>query len=155
VTGQYNARWQSFTSRVFLPSGEEETVEFTQELGIRTSHEADGTCRLEVSLAPLHMSRAERVHGGLLFTLLDTAMGRSVLSALPAGRGCATVECKINYFRPVQRGTLVATAELKNLSRNTAYSEGSITDEDGQLVARASGTFFLTDTLAQTERERV
>jgi len=130
-------------------------VEFTEELGIRTVREASGRARLEVDLAPIHMSRAGRAHGGLLFTLLDTVMGRAVISALPEGRGCATVECKINFFRPVQRGSLVATAELKNLTRSTAYAEGSIENTEGKLVARASGTFFLTETLVQAERERV
>ena len=130
-------------------------MEFTQELGIRSTGEADGTSRLEVDLAPIHMSRAGRVHGGFLFTLLDTAMGRAVISALPEGRGCATVECKINYFRPVQEGALVATGKMKNITRNTAYAEGSITDPKGKLVARASGTFFLTETMVQAERERV
>jgi uncharacterized protein (TIGR00369 family) len=130
-------------------------LEFTQELGIRTTRESDGVCRLDVTLAPIHMSRAHRAHGGFLFTLLDTAMGRSVLSALPAGRGCATVECKINFFRPVQQGALVATGELKHLTRKTAYAEGTLTDADGRLVARASGTFFLTESLAQADRERV
>ena len=99
--------------RAVLVSSEGERVEFTKELGIETTHEADGVCRLDVELAPIHMSRACRVHGGFLFTLLDTAMGRSVLSALPDGRGCATVECKINYFRPVQTGALVATASSR------------------------------------------
>jgi len=130
-------------------------VEFTQELGIRTTCEDGGRARLEVELAPIHMSRAGRAHGGLLFTLLDTAMGRAVISALPEGRGCATVECKINYFRPVRSGALVATGELKNLTRSTAYAEGSIENSEGKMVARASGTFFLTETLVQSERERV
>ena len=130
-------------------------MEFTKELGIRTSEEGGGKCRLDVELRPLHMSRAGRAHGGFLFTLLDTAMGRSVLTKLPPGRGCATVECKINYFRPVQSGALVATAEAKNITRSIAYAEGSITDSNGKLVARASGTFFLTETMVQEDRERV
>jgi len=130
-------------------------VEFTQALGIRSTHEAEGESRLDVELQPIHMSRAARAHGGFLFTLLDTAMGRAVLSALPAGRGCATVECKINYFRPVQAGALVTTGRMLNITRRIAYAEGSITNAEGKLVARASGTFFLTETMEQTERERV
>ena len=130
-------------------------MEFTRELGIRTVREADGQSRLEVELAPIHMSRAARAHGGFLFTLLDTAMGRAVLSTLPAGRGCATVECKINYFRPVQEGTLVATGEMKNITRSIAYAEGALENSEGKLIARASATFFLTETFEQSERERV
>lgn len=130
-------------------------MEFTKTLGMRTTHPATGECRVEVELKPIHMSQAERVHGGVLFSLLDTAMGRAVLSALPDGRGCATVECKINYFRPVQKGGLVATGKLVNLSRRVAYAEGSIVNDEGKIVARASGTFFLTETLVQSERERL
>jgi len=130
-------------------------VEFTQALGIETLHASDGECRIDIAIQPRHLSQAERVHGGLLFTLLDTAMGRAVISSLPPGRGCATGECNINYFRPVQRGTLATVGRLVNKTRSTAYAEGSITDSDGKLVARASGTFFLTETLVQSERERL
>ena len=130
-------------------------MEFTKKLGMRTTQSASGECRVDVELGPGHMSQAERAHGGVLFTLLDSAMGRAVISALPEGRGCATVECKINFFRPVQKGRLVATGKVVNLSRRVAYAEGSIVNDDGKLVARASGTFFLTETLVQSERERL
>ena len=115
----------------------------------------DGESRLELQLQPMHMSMAERAHGGVLFTMLDSALGRAVLSSLPEGRGCATVECKINYFRPVQQGLLVATGEVKSRTRSLAYAEGAIVDEAGKVVARASGTFFLTETLVLSERERL
>jgi uncharacterized protein (TIGR00369 family) len=130
-------------------------VEFTQGLGIRDTRRANGECRLDVDLQPIHMSRAERAHGGFLFTLLDSAMGRAVLSLLPDGRGCATIECKINYFRPVQEGPLVATGNVLSITRSMAYAEGSIVDCDEKLVARASGTFFLTESMAQSDRERL
>jgi acyl-CoA thioesterase len=130
-------------------------VEFTRTLGIQTTRTDDGECRIEIEIQPIHLSQAERAHGGFLFTLLDTAMGRAVLSTLPAGRGCATLECKINYLRPVQEGALVTIGKVVNVTRSTAYAEGSITNAEGRLVACSSGTFFLTETLVQTERERL
>jgi uncharacterized protein (TIGR00369 family) len=130
-------------------------MDFTERLGYRTIRREDGECEMELELEDFHMSVANRAHGGVLFTMLDSAMGRAVLSTLSEQRGCATLECRINYFRPVQRGRLVATGKVLNTTRNTAYAEGSIVDSEGRLVARASGTFFLTDTLVQSERERV
>lgn len=130
-------------------------MEFTDALGVQVTHAESGECRIDLEIQPLHLSRAERVHGGVLFTLLDTAMGRAVISRLPEGRGCATVECKINYFRPVQAGALVTVGRVVNLSRSVAYAEGSITNDEDKLVARASGTFFLTETMVQAERERL
>jgi uncharacterized protein (TIGR00369 family) len=131
------------------------TMEFTQTLGIETVHAEGGRCRMTLEADESHWSTAERAHGGVLFAMLDTALGRAVISSLPEGRGCATVECKINYFRPVVRGRLVADAAVVTLTRRTAYAEGSITDEAGRLVARATGTFFVTETRVQSERERV
>lgn len=124
-------------------------------MGVEYVHEEAGEVALVLALRPCHMSRAARVHGGVIFTLLDTALGRAVITELPEGRGCATVECKVNYFRPVQTGSLRAIGRLVNLSRRTGYAEGEVTDDEGRLIARASGTFMLTDSVEQSERERV
>jgi uncharacterized protein (TIGR00369 family) len=129
--------------------------EFTGNLGMETGLMADGTCEMQLVVDERHLSTAERVHGGVFFTMLDTAMGRAVISVLPEGQGCATVEAKINYFRPVQRGRLLARATVVSKTRRTAYAEASLLDEEDRLVARASGTFFLTESLRQGDRERV
>ncbi|MBW2393024.1 MAG: PaaI family thioesterase [Deltaproteobacteria bacterium] len=129
--------------------------DFTRRLGMKTVHAADGECHIEMIVDEFHMSTAERVHGGVFFTMLDTAMGRAVISNLPEGRGCATIEAKINYFRPVQNGSLRAEAHCVYVSRRTAYAEASLIDGEDRIVARSTGTFMLTDTLKQSERERV
>lgn len=129
--------------------------DFTRGLGMETTRCEDGSCVIELTLDRRHMSVARRVHGGVLFTMLDTAMGRAVISRLPAGRGCATIEAKINYLRPVQAGRLRAEGRALDLTRRTAYAEGVLRDADDRVLARASGTFFLTDTLEQADRERV
>ncbi|MDP6979215.1 MAG: PaaI family thioesterase [Myxococcota bacterium] len=129
--------------------------EFMNDMGMRSGAVVDGESMLELELAPGHMSRADRAHGGVLFSMLDSALGRAVLSHLPEGRGCATVEMKINYFRPVQHGTIIARGRMKEMTKSLAYAEGEITNDEGKVLARASGTFFLTRTMQQSERERV
>lgn len=129
--------------------------EFTQAMGVEYLGMVDGAYTIELELTRDHMSRAGRAHGGVLFTLLDTALGRSVLEQLPQGRGCATVEIKINYFRPVQKGRIRARGRFREMTRQLAYAEGDIVNEEGKVLARANGTFFLTDAMIQKERERV
>jgi len=130
-------------------------LEFTDYLGFRTLGMHDGAFVIELDLEPRHLSRAARVHGGVLFALLDTALGRAVIEELPEGRGCATVEIKINYFRPVQSGTIRASGRCAQRTRSLAYAEGDVVNAEGKLLARATGTFFLTDTLRQPDRERI
>jgi uncharacterized protein (TIGR00369 family) len=132
-----------------------ETTEFTGELGIESVRAADGECVMELEIGPKHLSRAQRVHGGVYFTMLDTVMGRAIISRLPSGRGCATIDAHINYFRPAQSGRIRAVGECIRMTRRTAYAEGTLLDEEGNMLARASGTFFLTESLEQADRERV
>ena len=130
-------------------------TEFTAILGMKTLRAQDGECVIALEVEERHLSTAERVHGGVFFTMLDTAMGRAVISRLPEGRGCATIEAKINYFRPVQTGTLRAEARCVYVSRRTAYTEGDLIDGEDRVVAKATGTFMLTESYRQADRERV
>ena len=129
--------------------------EFSEDMGIEFLGVIDGATTLQLDLEQKHMSRANRVHGGVLFTLLDSALGRSILNALPEGRGCATVEIKVNYFRPIQAGRVTARGVLRELTRSLGYAEGEVLNEQGKVLARASGTFFLTETMRQEDRERI
>ena len=129
--------------------------EFAADMGIEFLGVIDGATTLQLDLEQKHMSRANRVHGGVLFTLLDSALGRSIVNALPEGRGCATVEIKVNYFRPIQSGRVTARGFLKELTKSLGYAEGEVLNAEGKVLARASGTFFLTKTMRQEDRERI
>lgn len=130
-------------------------AEFAADMGIEFVGVIDGATTLQLELSQKHMSRANRVHGGVLFTLLDSALGRSILHSLPEGRGCATVEIKVNYFRPIQTGRVTARGWKRELTKSLGYAEGEVVNEEGKVLARASGTFFLTNTLRQEDRERI
>ena len=128
--------------------------DFNRFLGMDVARAENGECEMVLDVDERHMSIAERVHGGVFFTMVDTAMGRAVTSILDQGRGCATIEAKINYFRPVQAGRVRAIARCTNKSRRTAYTEAEVRDDEDRLIAKATGTFMLTETMAQKERER-
>ena len=136
-------------------SADKEKSEFSSYMGIEFLGMVDGAATLQLELDAIHMSRANRVHGGVLFTLLDSALGRAILNELPMGRGCATVEIKINYFRPVQSGRVTARGWKRELTKSLGYAEGEVVNEEGKVLARASGTFFLTKSMRQDDRERI
>lgn len=98
---------------------------------------------LEVELEPMHLSRAGLAHGGMVFTLLDSALARAVMRQIPEEFASPTLEMKINYFRPVGSGKLTARGRVVNRSKQTCFAEGEVVDEEGRLIAKASGTFFL------------
>ena len=40
-----------------------------------------------------------------------------------------------------------------NKSRRTAYTEGEVLDAEDRLICKGTGTFMLTETMTQKERE--
>ena len=128
---------------------------FAELLGARRAHTGEGSCRFELTAESRHLNPYGVVHGGVVYSLVDYAMGGALTSRLAPGERCATLEIKINYFRPVHLGRMTALARVLNISRNTAYAEGEIRNSEGKMLAKASGTFFVTATLKQSERERV
>jgi uncharacterized protein (TIGR00369 family) len=82
------------------------------------------------------------VHGGLAMTLLDSAMGCCVQSAMPAGSGYTTLEAKTNLVRPITTATgkLRAIGKLVHAGKRVATAEGRLEDESGKLYAHASTT---------------
>jgi len=79
------------------------------------------------------------LHGGVLATLLDSAMASAVISTLDAGRACTTVSMTVSNIRAVRMGDgpLFAVGKVEHAGRRAATATGAITDETGRLYARA------------------
>ena len=89
-----------------------------------------------------HYNPIGSVHGGYAATLLDSAMGLAVHSALPAGSGYTMFEFKISFIRGRTRDTGPGRTEGRtlNVGRRAATAEARITDAKGRLLAHATTT---------------
>jgi uncharacterized protein (TIGR00369 family) len=87
------------------------------------------------------------VHGGLVCTLLDSVAALALLSMLPQGRGCTSVEIKVNYLKAVRLGSgrLSATGTVIKAGSRIAFTEGVVTAASGAVVATASSTLAVFD----------
>lgn len=94
-----------------------------------------------------HYNPMGTVHGGWFATLLDSAMGCAVHSTLSAGKGCTTLELKVNLVRPLTRAVPLIRAEgrLVHCGRQIATAEGRLVGPDGKLYAHASTTCLVFD----------
>jgi acyl-CoA thioesterase len=109
---------------------------------IETAHNGIGRVRVKVDERLMHPQMI--VHGGVIFTLADTAMSMAILSVNPPGTRTGTIEAKINYMQPVQAGELLAEASIVHQGRSTAVLEATvfnIVDGEQQAIARLLGTF--------------
>lgn len=95
-----------------------------------------GTVRVDA--ADHHLNPRGTVHGGLLATMLDTAMGEAVAEA--GGERPVTVALTVTYLAPGRAGRLEATAKVRKRGKRLLIVEGEVT-QDGEVLADALGTF--------------
>ena len=84
------------------------------------------------------------VHGGAIYSMVDTGMGAALYAHVAEGQRFATVEIKISYFAAVTSGGLTCTSKVINQTRKLAALESEV-HNDGRLVAKAIGTFYMFD----------
>jgi uncharacterized protein (TIGR00369 family) len=89
-----------------------------------------------------HYNPIGSVHGGYAATLLDSAMGLAVHTALPTGTGYTTLEFKVSFIKGMTEDTGPVRTEGRTLSvgRRAATAEAHITDAKGRLLAHATTT---------------
>ncbi len=93
-----------------------------------------------------HLNPLGTVHGGVLTTLLDSAMGCAVHTTLPQGAAYSTLSLEVKYARPITRDTGIvrAEAEVLHRARTQAIAEARLTAADsGKVHASATSTLLI------------
>ena len=116
---------------------------FLDFLGIQIIEAKEGASLAHIQVLHGLMNPANTVHGGIVCSLADSAMGQALKSLYPPGTGISTVELKINYLRAVKTGVMECRARVVHQGRRFIMLEADITNE-GRLIAKASSTFTLT-----------
>jgi acyl-CoA thioesterase len=116
---------------------------FAELLGARRAHMGDGTCRFELTAESRHLNPHGVVHGGVVYSLVDYAMGGALTSRLTPGERCATLEIKINYLAAAGAGPLFAEAKVADRTTRIGVLEARVTDGQGRLIALATGSFYI------------
>src|ERR1700746_2805962 len=109
-------------------------------IGFEAKEIADGRATVMLAAGPQHANPMGTLHGGILCDIADAAMGMAFASTLLAEETFTTVELKINFFRPVWEANLKAEGRVVRRGSTIGYVECEVTDEGGQLIAKASST---------------
>lgn len=111
-------------------------------MGFRIAEVEPGNVVFECVPGEHHYNPIGVVHGGLAMTLLDSCMGCSVHSRMPAGSGYTTLEAKTNLVRAItdKTGKLRAIGKVLHLGNRIATAEGRLEDASGKLYAHATTT---------------
>ena len=115
---------------------------FAELVGFEVFPESDGTGKGQLTVSERHLNPNGVVHVGALFTLVDTAMGASLMQRLEEGEICATLQISMNFLRPVVGGVVECEAPVANKGRRFANVRGELYVQK-KLVGTADGNFAI------------
>ena len=128
------------TEPAFRARAKTNDVAVARLIGFEAKEIADGHVVVTLAAGAQHANPMGTLHGGILCDIADAAMGMAFASTLSQAESFTTVELKINFFRPVWQAQLQANGKVVRRGRSVGYVECEITDERGQLVAKAAST---------------
>ncbi len=113
---------------------------FGRLLGLEIIQAQGGEALLRLTMHDGLRNLHGKLHGGALFSLIDSAMGQASHSLGDGTPNSVTLECKVNYIRPVSEGELRCRAWVVHSGRRTQVLEAEVHQND-KLVAKAQATF--------------
>ena len=125
----------------------DEHSKLSETLGLQSVVESDreaGRVVLEFLADQRHCHSS--VQGGFVTAWIDMAMARVVWLLTDGQYGAATLEMKVAFYRPAFPGErLRAEAWAERMGKSTAFLEGRLVNEKGEVVAKGSSTAKLAD----------
>ncbi|SBW25151.1 phenylacetic acid degradation-like protein [Candidatus Protofrankia californiensis] len=139
--------------RQLLEYGLQAGIGVGHSLGITVESVDEGRTVYTLAPSPATANAMYTVHGGVLATLMDTAMGSAVFTRLPDGVLYTTLELKVNFVRSVKLDADRLTCEglAIHVGRRTALAEARVTDPGGKLIAHGTSTCLLLQPADMTQ----
>jgi len=111
-------------------------------IGLKLKVKQDGeTVRAEFIPSQNHQGWWGIVHGGIISTLLDEAMG---YAALYQGLCCVTAQMQARLRRPaLVDEPIIITGWVTKNTRKLLETKATLSLKDGTLIAEATGTMFI------------
>ncbi|MCQ4272753.1 MULTISPECIES: PaaI family thioesterase [Pseudomonas] len=113
---------------------------FGRLLGLEIIKAEAGEARLRLRMHEGLSNVRGMLHGGALFSLIDTAMGQASHSLFGGEAAAVTLESKINYIRGVSEGEVLCRAWVVHAGKRTQVIEAEVHQGD-KLIAKAQSTF--------------
>jgi uncharacterized protein (TIGR00369 family) len=119
--------------------------EFAFALGLEVVEASQGTARVILPVRDDHLNIGGTVHGGVIATLVDVAVGVACHSLDTDGRRRpqATTELNVTFLRAGRSGPLACTARIRRRGRSLAVGEAEVSDATGRLLAVGRATYLV------------
>ena len=108
--------------------------------GVQILEVKPGYCKLEAYIDESNVNFYGFAHGGILFTLCDSASG---IATYAYGVNNVTLDSSISYLKSVKTGKINIICANIHKGRKTAVNKVNIFNEEGELCTTSSFTMYL------------
>ena len=121
--------------------------------GLKLNFKWDGkVAKAEFTPTELHQGWAGIIHGGIITTILDEAMG---YAAYYEGIKCVTSSMQTRFKRPLSIDEpIIVTASLTRNARRYVETEAKITLMDGTLVAECTAMQYVGSKVNEMDKSK-
>ena len=119
----------------------------SEVVGMRVVSVERGSVVFAADAEPRFANPMGGLHGGLIATLLDSALGCAAMTVLPPGKLYTTLTLEVKYLRstPLDGTELLAEGTVVHAGRKQITVEGAMTNAAGKVVATATSTCMVLD----------
>lgn len=113
---------------------------FHNHMDIRIKKLEQGEATLETCINSQHINPQNIAHGGVAYSLADTAMGMAIRTLNRYG---LTIEMNINYLEPIYRDNiLTAVGKVLDLGKKIIIVQAYLSNQDDSLISISRGTYY-------------
>jgi len=104
-------------------------------LGMQIGDIATDFCRIGLTHRLELSNPMGGLHGGIITTTLDTAVGFAKVTTMKEGFVIGTVGLDVKFFKPLLEGRAIAEARIQRKGRNIVFADARLTPASGELLA--------------------
>ena len=117
-------------------------------VGFRVEPGEPGMANVYLDVDHRYHNPMGRVHGGVISALADASTGIAFGRTLDPGQDFATIDLHVQFMRPIREGRLTARAKVVQRGLRVGFVKCEIIDQRGRLVASATCTCTVSDSIS-------
>jgi uncharacterized protein (TIGR00369 family) len=119
------------------------SIPFLRHLGLELLDFEPGSARMRLHIRADHLNYLKTLHGGVTCSLIDSVAYFALRPMLARDVPLPTLEMKVNFFRPIWEGIVVAEAKALHAGKKVMVAQVRVTDGEGRLCAFGTVTCFV------------
>lgn len=135
----------ALSDRMAVAQQKKKAPHYRDLIGEEVVRRESGDTEVLLTARPFVLNRNGMVHGGVICTLMDEAIGWAAHNSVGEGGRVVTAELKINFLTAATRGTLTGHGRVIRKGKHLIVGQGNILDQEGNLLAHGLGTWMIVE----------